>query len=45
MPFEIFFFGRSKVKVTLEGHINKLIWAMTPTFMHRFRIILHRCSS
>ena len=22
MPFETFFFGRLKVKVTLEGHIN-----------------------
>ena len=24
-------------KVTLEGHINKLVRAITPTFMHGFQ--------
>ena len=36
MPFETFL-GRLKVKVTLEGHINELFWAITPTYMHEFR--------
>ena len=36
MPFETFL-GRLKVKVTLEGHINELFWAITPTYMHRFQ--------
>ena len=36
MPFETFL-GRLKVKVTPEGHINKLVWAITPTFMHGFQ--------
>ena len=36
MPFETFL-GRLKVKVTLEGHINKLVWAIAPTFMHGFQ--------
>ena len=35
MSFETFL-GRLKVKVTLEGHINELFWAITPTFMHGF---------
>ena len=46
MPFEIFL-GRLKVTVTLEGHINELFWALTPTNTHicmDFKIILHRCS-
>ena len=30
-------FGRLKVKVTLEGHINELFWAITPTYMHGFQ--------
>ena len=29
--------GRLKVKVTLEGHINELLWAITPTYMHGFQ--------
>ena len=37
MPFETFFSGRLKVKVTFEGHINKLVRAITPTFMHGFQ--------
>ena len=36
MSFEIFL-GRWKVKVTLEGHINELFWAITPTYMHGFQ--------
>ena len=35
---------RLKVKVTLKGHINKLVRVITPTFVHDFKIILHRCS-
>ena len=31
------FLGRLKVKVTLEGHINELFWAITPTYMHGFK--------
>ena len=34
MSYETFFLGRLKVKVTLEGHINEIFWAITPTFMH-----------
>ena len=30
------FSGRLKVKVTPEGHINELLWAVTPTFMYGF---------
>ena len=33
MPFETFL-GRSKVKVTLEGHINELLWAITPIYIY-----------
>ena len=29
--------GRLKVKVTLEGHINEIFWAITPTYMHGFQ--------
>ena len=29
--------GRLKVKVILEGHINELFWAITPTYMHGFQ--------
>ena len=29
--------GRLKVKVTLEGHINELFGAITPTYMHGFQ--------
>ena len=36
MPFETFL-GRLKVKVTLEGHINELFWAITSTYMHGFQ--------
>ena len=36
MSFEIFL-GKLKVKVTLEGHINELFWAITPTYMHEFQ--------
>ena len=36
MPFETFL-GRLKVKVTLEGYINELFWAITPTYMHGFQ--------
>ena len=36
MPFEIFL-GRLKVKVTLEGHINVLLLALTPTYMQGFQ--------
>ena len=36
MSFETFL-GRLKVKVTLEGHINKLVWAVTPTIMYGFQ--------
>ena len=32
------FLGRLKVKVTLEGHINELFWAITPIYMHEFQI-------
>ena len=28
------FLGRLKVKVTLEGHINKLFWAITPIYIY-----------
>ena len=31
------FLGRLKVKVTLEGHINELLWAITPIYMHEFQ--------
>ena len=37
MPFETFFSGRLKVKVTLVGHINELFWAITPIYMHEFQ--------
>ena len=33
MSFETFL-TRLKVKVTLEGHINELFWAITPTYMY-----------
>ena len=36
--------GRLKVKVTLEGHINELLWAISPTYMHGFQNNFHRCS-
>ena len=36
MTFETFL-GRLKVKVTLEGHINELFWAITPIYMHKCR--------
>ena len=36
MPFETFL-GRLNVKVTLEGHINELLWAITPTYMQGFQ--------
>ena len=36
MSFEIFL-GRWKVKVTLEGHINELFWAITPSYMRGFQ--------
>ena len=29
--------GRLKVKVTLDGHINELLWTITPTYMHGFQ--------
>ena len=29
-----YFLGRLNVKVTLEGHINELFWAITPIYMH-----------
>ena len=32
-----YFLGRLKVKVTVEGHINELFWAITPTCMHGFQ--------
>ena len=35
MSFETFL-GRLKVKVTLEGHINKFFWAITLMYMHGF---------
>ena len=41
MLFETFL-GRLKVKVTLEGHINELLWAIH--ICMDFKIILHRCS-
>ena len=31
------FLGRLTVKVTLEGHINELFWAITPTYKHGFQ--------
>ena len=31
------FLGRLKVKGTLVGHINKLVQAITHTFMHAFQ--------
>ena len=31
------FLGRLKVKVTPEGHINELVGAITPTYMHGFQ--------
>ena len=31
------FIGKLKVKVTLEGHINEIFWAITPTYMHGFQ--------
>ena len=36
MTFETFL-GRLKVKVTLEGHINEILWAITPTYMQIFQ--------
>ena len=36
MQFETFL-DRLKVKVTLEGHINELLWAITPTYMQGFQ--------
>ena len=36
MSFEALL-GRLKVKVTLEGHINELFWAITPIYMHGFQ--------
>ena len=33
MPSETFL-GKLKIKVTLEGHINELFWAITPTYVH-----------
>ena len=36
MPFNTFL-GWLKVKVILEGHINELFWALTPTYMHGFQ--------
>ena len=36
MPSETFL-GRLNVKVTHEGHINELFWAITPTYMHGFQ--------
>ena len=36
MSFETFL-DRLKGKVTLEGHINELFWAITPTYMHGFQ--------
>ena len=39
------FLGTLKVKVTLEGLINVLFWAITPIYICMdFKIILHRCS-
>ena len=32
-----YYLGRLKVKVTLEGHINELFWAITPIYMHEFQ--------
>ena len=29
--------GRFKFKITLEGHINKFVQAITPTFIHGFQ--------
>ena len=29
--------GRLRLKVILEGHINELFWAITPTYMHGFQ--------
>ena len=43
MPSEIFF-GRLKVKVTLEGHINKLVRTINPNLCMYFKLILHRCT-
>ena len=38
MPLKHFLHvGRLKVKVTLESRINKVVWAITPTFMHGFQ--------
>ena len=36
MSFETFL-GRLKVRVTLEGHINELFWAIFLTYMHGFQ--------
>ena len=36
MPFETFL-GRFKLKVTIEGHINELSCAITPTLMQGFQ--------
>ena len=36
MPFETFL-GRLMVKVTLQCHVNKLVQAITPTFMQEFQ--------
>ena len=44
MPFETFL-GRLKVKVTIEGHINELFWAITPIYICMdFKKNLYRCS-
>ena len=37
MQFETFFLGRLNVKVTLEGHLNELFWAITHIYMHGFQ--------
>ena len=47
VPFEKYILGRLKIKVTLEGHMNELFWAIAPSYKHvsmDFKIILHRCS-
>ena len=36
MSFETFL-GRLTVKVTPEGHINELFWAITPMYTHAFQ--------
>ena len=37
MPFETFL-GRLRVKVTLEGHIHELFWAITPSYMQGLKV-------